>query len=97
MKPKNTGSNHSAGVVAVDAQGNVAALLHTINTIFWGATGIFVDGISIPDSATFQQSSIAKLKPGDRLPDTTNPAIVLKNGDPYLASSCTGSAYTQRR
>src|SRR5262245_23603745 len=92
MKPKIPGSNHSAGVVAVDAQGNVAALLHSINTIAWGATGIFVDGISIPDSATFQQPVIAKLKPGDRLPDTTNPLIVLKNGNPYLASSCTGSA-----
>jgi gamma-glutamyltranspeptidase/glutathione hydrolase len=92
MKPKNTGGNHSAGVVASDAQGNVAALLHSINTIAWGATGIFVDGISIPDSATFQQQVIAKLKPGDRLPDTTNPLIVLKNDNPYLASSCTGSA-----
>jgi len=92
LKPKSAGSNHSAGVVAVDAQGNVAALLHSINTLFWGATGIFVDGISIPDSATFQQSEIAKLKPGDRLPETTNPVIVLKNDRPYLASSCTGSA-----
>jgi gamma-glutamyltranspeptidase/glutathione hydrolase len=92
MKPKIPGSNHSAGVVASDAQGNVAALLHSINTIAWGATGIFVDGISIPDSATFQQPVIARLKPGDRLPDTTNPLIVLKNDKPYLASSCTGSA-----
>jgi hypothetical protein len=79
LKPKSTGSNHSTGVITVDAQGNVAAILHSINTIGWGATGIFVDGISIPDSATFQQPVIAKLKPGDRLPDTTNPVIVLKN------------------
>ncbi len=85
-----TGNNHSAGVVAMDAQGNVAALLHSINTINWGATGIFVDGISIPDSATFQQSAIAKLKPGDRLAETTNPVIVLKNNKPYLVSSCIG-------
>src|SRR5262245_1697284 len=71
IKPKIPGTNHSAGVVAVDTQGNVAAVLHSINTNLWGTTGIFVDGISIPDSAAFQQSQIARIKPGDRLPETT--------------------------
>jgi gamma-glutamyltranspeptidase/glutathione hydrolase len=56
--PKGKGDNHSAGVVAVDGQGNVAAVLHSINTAVWGTTGIFVDGISIPDSASFQQSQM---------------------------------------
>jgi len=93
--PKGKADNHSAGVVAVDRKGNMAAVLHTINTVLWGTTGIFVDGISIPDSATFQQFQIAGMKPGDRLPDTTNPVIVLKNDKPYLASSCTGSALHQ--
>ena len=89
---KGKAPNHSAGVVAVDGQGNMAAVLHSINTTnAWGTTGIFVDGISIPDSATFQQSQIAWMKPGDRLPETTNPVIVLKNEKPYLASSCVGS------
>jgi hypothetical protein len=58
----------------------------------WGSTGIFVDGISIPDSAIDMQTTIAGLKPGNRMPDPTNPLIVLKNGKPYLASSCTGRA-----
>ncbi len=89
--PKAKDSNHSAGVVAVVGQGNMAAVLQTINTVVWGTTGIFVDGISIPDSASFQQSQIAMIKPGERLPDTTNPVIVLKNDKPYLASSCVGS------
>lgn len=92
MKPKGAGDNHSAEVVTVDAQGNVAAVLHSINTIYWGSTGIFVDGISIPDSASFQQFHIARLKPGDRLPDVANPVIVLKDGKPYLASSAIGAA-----
>jgi len=92
MKLKSTGSNHSAAVVAVDAQGNAAALTHSLNGGLWGGHGIFVDGVSIPDSASHQQSVIARLKPGDRLPDPTNPVIVLKNGNPYLASSCMGSA-----
>jgi gamma-glutamyltranspeptidase / glutathione hydrolase len=93
--PKDKGDNHSAGVVAVDGQGNVAAVLHSINTAVWGTTGIFVDGISIPDSASFQQSQIARIKPGDRLPDPTNPIIVLKNEKTYLASSSVGSALHQ--
>src|SRR5215510_12141290 len=80
--PKDKASNHSAGVVAVDEQGNMAAVLHTVNAVVWGTTGIFVDGISIPDSASFQQSQIARIKPGDRLPEGTNPVIVLKNDKP---------------
>jgi gamma-glutamyltranspeptidase/glutathione hydrolase len=92
VTPKRTGANHSAGVVAVDAKGNVAAVVQSINAICWGTTGIFVDGVSIPDSASFQQPQIARLKPGDRLPDPTNPVIVLKDGKPYLASSSIGAA-----
>src|SRR5215475_2193474 len=95
ITPNGKSDNHSAGVVAVDGQGNMAAVLHTINTALWGTTGIFVDGVSIPDSAAFQQSKIAGIKPGDRLPDTTNPVIVLKNDKPYLASSSIGSALHQ--
>jgi len=95
MKPKSAGANHSAGVVAVDAQGNVAALLHSFNGGIWGTQGIFVDGISIPESASFQQTEIAKLKPGDRLPESTNPVIALKDGKPYLASSTIGVSLHQ--
>jgi gamma-glutamyltranspeptidase / glutathione hydrolase len=52
-RPKSAGNNYSAGVVAVDAQGNVAALLHSNNASSpWGTTRIFVDGISIPDGIT---------------------------------------------
>jgi gamma-glutamyltranspeptidase / glutathione hydrolase len=78
--------HHSAGIVAVDEQGNVACILHSINGMLWGATGIFVDGISIPDSAVFQQRAILNAGPGMRLPESTNPLIVLKNGKPLLAS-----------
>jgi gamma-glutamyltranspeptidase/glutathione hydrolase len=89
------GSNHSAGVIAVDEDGNVACVLHSINGLLWGSTGIFVDGVSIPDSASFQQQMIAKVGPGMRLPETTNPLIVLKDGKPVLASAAVGSALHQ--
>jgi gamma-glutamyltranspeptidase/glutathione hydrolase len=72
----------------------MAAVLHSINAVVWG-TGIFVDGISIPDSAAVQQPQIARIKPGDRLPEATYPIIVLKNGKPYLASSSIGYATHQ--
>jgi len=86
------GTNHSAGVLAVDERGNVASLLHSINSIAWGATGIFVDGISIGDSANFQRALIAEVGRGVRLPESTNPLIVLKDGKPILASTSIGSA-----
>jgi gamma-glutamyltranspeptidase/glutathione hydrolase len=89
------GTNHSAGVIVVDEQGNVASILHTLNGILWGSTGIFVDGISIPDSASLQQPLVAMAGPGKRLPDTTNPLIVLKDGKPVLASAAVGSALHQ--
>ena len=57
-QPDPASGNHSDAVVAVDAEGNAAALLHTINTALWGTTGIFVDGVAIADSAKYQQTKI---------------------------------------
>lgn len=89
---KNSFSNeHSAAIVAVDRQGNMVAMIHSINTHNWGSNGLFVDGISIPDPATFQQNMIQKVGPGKRLPEGTNPGIVLKDGQPILGFSCIGS------
>lgn len=87
----NQSSEHSDAVVAVDEKGNVAAIIHTINTGGWGTTGIFVDGVSIPDSAASQQQSMIAVGPGGRMPDHGPPTIVLKNGKPILAGSATGS------
>ena len=87
---------NSAAVVAVDRWGNVAAVLHSINSMMWGNTGIFVDGISIPDSARIQQKAIANTGPGNRLPESTNPCIILKDGKPFLASSTIGSSLHQQ-
>jgi gamma-glutamyltranspeptidase/glutathione hydrolase len=94
--PKPTYPAHSDAVVAVDAQGNVAALVHSINTVLWGSTGIFVGGISIPDSAAFQQAAIAAIAPGSRLPDSTSPGIALKNGKPVLGFSAIGEGVPTR-
>ena len=78
------------GGSAVDAEGNVAALLHTINTALWGTTGIFVDGVAIADSAKYQQVKIARAGPGNRLPIETNPVLITRSGKPVLVSSSIG-------
>lgn len=80
--------NHSDGVVAADEAGNVAALCHSIHTIAWGTSGLFVDGVSVPDSACYQQREIKRAGAGKRLPDAMNPVIVLDDHAPVLASSC---------
>ena len=38
------GSNHSSAVIVVDEQGSVASVLHTINGLLWGSTGLFWQG-----------------------------------------------------
>jgi gamma-glutamyltranspeptidase / glutathione hydrolase len=82
---------HSDAIVVVDKWGNICAMTHTINSIIWGGTGIFIDGISIGDPASFQQKQVAKAGPGNRLPDPTNPGIVLKNGKPILGFASIGA------
>jgi gamma-glutamyltranspeptidase/glutathione hydrolase len=82
---------HSEAIIAADAEGNVAAVCHTINTDHWGNSGIFVDGVSVPAAGYFQQTRIQRAGPGAYLPDTTNPVLVLRNGIPAVASSCIGS------
>jgi len=86
LKKKNTDA-----VVAVDEEGNVAAIVHTCNCAYWGTTGIFVDGVAIPDSAAFRQDAIQSAGPGVRLPHELCPIMVLKNGKPILACGSAGS------
>jgi gamma-glutamyltranspeptidase / glutathione hydrolase len=83
-------SSHTDGLVLVDKWGNVAAVNHTINTVLWGNTGLFVDGISIPDSAAFQPNEVAKAGPGHRLPNGMSPLLILRDGKPVLGSAATG-------
>jgi gamma-glutamyltranspeptidase/glutathione hydrolase len=83
--------SHSAGVVAVDTDGNMASLVHSINSIGWGSTGIFIGGVSVPDSACIQQGLVAKAGPGKPLPGPANPVIALDQGRPVLGCSAIGS------
>jgi gamma-glutamyltranspeptidase/glutathione hydrolase len=94
--PATKDPKHSDAVVAIDRWGNIAAVVHTINTSAWGGTGIFVDGVSIPDSASFQQLLISQVGPGKRLPDPTEPLIIAKDGAPVAAMSSIGAGLHQK-
>jgi gamma-glutamyltranspeptidase/glutathione hydrolase len=95
-KWKQTTPMHSDDVVAVDAEGNMAAITHSINCVNWGKTGIFVDGISIGDPASFQQGQIARVTPGERLPAPTETGILFKDGVPVVAFASMGAGLHQR-
>ncbi len=90
LKSSKKSPDHSDSVVAVDEEGNVAALVHTINGGLWGTLGLLVDGVSVPDSGSFQQQLINRVGPGARLPDPTNPLIVFRNGKPFLGAGSIG-------
>ena len=87
---------HSDDVVVIDKDGNIAAITHTINTVYWGGTGIFVDGISIGDAAAIQQAAVAAAGPGERLPAPTQTGILFKDGVPVLGFASMGSGLHNR-
>jgi len=82
---------HSDDVVVVDSHGNMAAITHSINCVYWGRTGINVDGVSIGDAAVHQRTVLAKIKPGGRLPSPCENGILFKDGRPLLAFASMGS------
>jgi len=92
--PQPVDTHHSDSVVVVDRWGNVAALVHTINTVLWGTTGIVVGGIPISDAAGFQQASIAMIKPGHLVPHDMTPAIAMAGNKPVLAVASIGESLT---
>jgi gamma-glutamyltranspeptidase/glutathione hydrolase len=95
-KWKRTTPMHSDDVVAIDAEGNIAAITHSINCVNWGKTAIFVDGISIGDPASFQQAQVAAIKPGTRLPAPTETGVLFKDGVPVLGFASMGAGLHQR-
>jgi len=86
----------SAAISVVDADGNICTLLHTINTIHYGGTGVIVDGITVNDAAAHQQVLLARCPPGARLPDPTCPMVVTREGRGVLGSATIGSGLFER-
>ena len=86
-------SPHTDGIVVVDRWGNMAVVNHSSNTLNGGKTGIYIDGVSIPDSASFQPRLIAQAGPGHRLPSPMCPLIVTRDAKPLLGSASVGGGY----
>ncbi len=88
---------HTAGVVAVDANGNMAAMSHSVSSAIWGEVGIFVDGVSVVDAGAFTQNLLAALQPGEkwyhRVDPEGCPAIALKDGTPVFGCSSIGTSW----
>jgi len=84
--------HHTESVVVLDRWGNVAALVHSINAVVWGHTGIIVDGIPIADAAAINKQYLLASKPGSALPSDLAPVIALRNGKPILAVATVGSS-----
>lgn len=93
---RRTGPMHSDDVVAVDGDGNMAAITHSINSVLWGKTAINIDGVSVGDPASFQQAAIAQVEPGARLPAPTETGILFKDDAPMVAFASMGAGLHQR-
>jgi gamma-glutamyltranspeptidase/glutathione hydrolase len=87
-------TNHSDAIVIVDRWGNIAALVHSINTAVWGTTGIVVGGVPIADAASINKYRLVRLKPGDRVPNEMAPILVMKGTKSVLATAAIGSSLT---
>ncbi len=87
---------HSDDVVVIDAEGNMAAITHSINCVYWGKTAINIDGISIGDPASYQQAAIARAGAGNPLPDPMETGLLFKDDEPVLAFASMGSGLHQR-
>ncbi|MGO4879932.1 MAG: gamma-glutamyltransferase [Bryobacteraceae bacterium] len=83
---------HSDAIVVVDRWGNIAALVHSINTATWGTTGMVVGGIPISDPAGLQQWRLATIQPGDRVPNDMAPVIVMRGAKPVMAVATVGAS-----
>jgi gamma-glutamyltranspeptidase/glutathione hydrolase len=78
--PPKPGSNH---LTVVDAEGNVATVLHSVMSMPWSNT-LFVDGVSICAAVLHYSSGIPE--PGQRINARIGPNIFFKNNKPVLAS-----------
>jgi gamma-glutamyltranspeptidase/glutathione hydrolase len=84
--------HHSAGCVVIDRWGNVAALVHTIESMPFGQTGIVVGGIPLSGVAGIQQGQLAATRPGGRIPGLAAPVIVMAGKKPRLALATVGTS-----
>jgi hypothetical protein len=74
----------------------MVAMMHSINTVTFGETGLIGDGISVSDALTNQLDVGRATKPGSRLPHPGESVFVLKKVRPFGAFSAIGAGLHQR-
>lgn len=79
-RPAYPGSNH---VTVVDADGNVASVLHSIMSMPW-TNGLFVDGVQVWAGAVHFLGNLPR--PGGRGSCFVAPTLVLRDGVPVLSA-----------
>ncbi len=97
---ENEGSrpDHTAGIITVDTEGNMVALVHSVTSAVWGEVGICVGGVSVVDPGAFAQDQMLAAGPGNRLADGmkglgTCPAIIAHNGRPLAGCGAVGASF----
>jgi gamma-glutamyltranspeptidase/glutathione hydrolase len=84
--------SHSQSVVVVDRFGNVAAMVHTHNSILWNETGLVVQGVPLPEPTAVNQTRFSIDPPGGRVSGSMAPMIALRGGRPAAAVASIGSS-----
>jgi gamma-glutamyltranspeptidase/glutathione hydrolase len=80
LMPAKPGSNH---LTVVDAQGNVATVLHSVMSLPW-TNQLYTDGVSICGAFLHYANGVPD--PGQRINARIGPNIFFKNNKPVLAS-----------
>ncbi len=89
--------NHTAGIIAVDDEGNMAALVHSVTSAIWGELGLFVEGVSVVDPGAFSQHNIERIGPGKHILDLDAspgcPALAVRDGVAVAGCGVVGASY----
>ncbi|EFC41376.1 Gamma-glutamyltranspeptidase [Naegleria gruberi] len=80
---------HSDSLTVADSDGNVVALVHSINSQPFG-TGLIVGGIPLSDAISSNLGQLASVKGGQQILNPLQPIIVTLRGKPLLAQGTIG-------
>ena len=89
--------DHTAGIIVVDKEGNMAAVAHSVTSAIWGEIGLFVEGVSVVDPGAFSQFNIDRSGPGKKMLDYREspgcPAIAVRDGVAVAGCGVVGASY----
>lgn len=84
----NFSSKHSNSIIVVDEQKNIVTGVNTSGCAPWGEIGVFVKGIALSTSGKYMMTC----GQDNRALDPMTLWLLLKNEEPFIAGSATGSS-----